>query len=88
MSRMNMPGFTGEKSLYTSRAQYNTTATRFWASKAEIRPQLSPECLSIRNHLATLWQGLERSYRVGNWDLVGVYAGSIRFYTNQYAECS
>jgi hypothetical protein len=87
MNRMNMPGFTGEESLYRSRAQYNTTATGFLASKAEIRPQLSKECSDIGNHLAKLWQGLEGAYRARNWHLVDVYAGSIRAFTNLYSEC-
>ncbi len=39
---MNMPGFRGEKSLYTSGAQYSTIATEFSASRSEIRPQLPP----------------------------------------------
>ena len=87
MNRMNMPGFTGEESLYRSRAQYNTTATGFLASKAEIRPQLSDECISMRNDLAKLWRNFERASRERDWDGVDVYAANIRFYTNQFAEC-
>jgi hypothetical protein len=42
MNTMNMPGFTAENSLYRSRKQYNVTATKFLAAKANIRPQLRP----------------------------------------------
>jgi hypothetical protein len=84
---MNMPGFTGEESLYTSRAQYITTATGFLAAKAEIRPQLSPECISIGNHLGNLYRGLGRALGAKDWDMVKVFAESISFYTNAYSEC-
>ena len=87
MNRMNMPGFTGEESLYASRAHYSMTAARFSASKAEIRPQLPGECLSIRNDLDGYWRNFERAYRERDWDGVDAYAGIIRFYTNQFAEC-
>jgi hypothetical protein len=40
MNTMNMPGFTAEDSLYISRTQYQMTATKFLAAKADIQPQL------------------------------------------------
>jgi hypothetical protein len=39
MKTINIPGFTAEDSLYKSRTQYNMSATRFLAAKADIRPQ-------------------------------------------------
>ena len=87
MNGMNMPGFTGEKSLYRSGAHYTTTATGFVAIKAEIRPELSSECNWIRSHLADQWRNFERAIRERDWDGVDVYAANIGFYTNQFAEC-
>src|SRR5690349_11922178 len=41
MNAMNMPGFTAEHSLYTSRGQFRTAASdSSYVSDAEIRPQL------------------------------------------------
>ena len=39
MNTINIPGFTAEDSLYKSRTQYNMSATRFLAAKADLRPQ-------------------------------------------------
>jgi hypothetical protein len=84
---MNMPGFTGEASLYRSGAHYNMAATGFLATKAEIRPALSPECNWIRSHLAEQWRDFERAIKERDWNGVDIYAVNIRFYTNQFAEC-
>ncbi len=39
---MRMPGFTAEASVYISRTRYNMTATKFFAVRAGIRPQIRP----------------------------------------------
>ena len=39
MKTVDIPGFTAERSVYVSRAQYNVTATNFSVAMAEIRPQ-------------------------------------------------
>jgi hypothetical protein len=85
---MNMPGFTGEESLYTSRAQYNITATGFLAAKADIRPQLpvSSECTSLGSHLRGLYRGLGLAVGAGDWDMAHVYMQSIDFYQRAYSE--
>ena len=84
----NIPGFTGGMALYASRAQYSTSATSFSSGKAEVRPQLPAQCREYRQHLATLYQGLSDAYARRNWQLVDVYSGSIRAFTNMIeAEC-
>ena len=62
---MNMPGFRGEKSLYTSRAQSSAIATEFSAGRTKIRPQLAPSG-EYRRHLATLYRGLSDAFAARN----------------------
>jgi hypothetical protein len=87
MNSMNIPGFAGEASLYTSTAHCTTMGAGVPAAAAGIRPQLSPECAGIRNHLVDLWRNFERAIRERDYVGVDLYAGNIRFYTTQFAGC-
>jgi hypothetical protein len=51
MKTINIPGFTAEDSLYKSRTQYNMSATRFLAAKADIRPQRPDVCGPLENDI-------------------------------------
>jgi hypothetical protein len=82
---MNIPGFTAEGSLYTSRAQYNMTATRFLAAKADIQPQLPAVCGYLSGVIRFKFAKVGEAASANDWARVESLMNEIQFFQATYA---
>jgi len=77
VDRLNMPGFSAERSLHRNRTLYSEDVTTSLEANVAIRPQ-APPCAGVLDDLATEWENFREDVSGRDWHAANETLREIR----------